>query len=841
MSTSYTKLLVIVYLYFRGDLLVNGESCNGAVVLVGTNNVIIDKNNDKWGIRLNGKVEMNGQALTSTSNVIQLAYWNRIIYQKNQYFGWWKWVSNVWLLEMDSTIVAYLTSSTGCSSSSVSASSTSPASTTTYLSILPPIPFAPPQCNSSYVGSFCNISVNLCNTQPCENNGTCIENSSLTGGYSCRCLSNFNGSNCEYDYQICRPDTCLYNSKCIEMNLTSFFCNCSQGYTGDHCQNAINYCTNITCMDNGVCRPLLLDYKCECFSGISGRHCETIETHVIVRQYVTKSFTFITILIISIAAGFIVVLDVLKYLFRMDVTWRERQHIRYKIYRKNLDNTERRSLKNEPLDDDTTTSDDVNVDEILFDNLSPIPTQYQNDANAIESFASCFYRRYNCRPEFFAGSLQDTCDAAFSPLEIKDRRPVLVYIHHDKNDSINMICKKVFCAETIIDYLLENYLVWPWDITIEGNRKKLVQVWKEIFSTELLPDFSMERCPMFIGIKRRLASNQHWYRESQYVFEEMIEHDIVIRTDYTVLRGILYRKLFDFKDEFDKNEQDLAFDLREQRDLRWDVVLEICQYLTLNDMINTSHDSILLTLSEINMKVQLSNPSTSFINTIFRQLKSKQIASVHFDTSQFPITQISNTLVMLPNVLSLTLDNLESIKEIEQWNVFFPDLSRLSLRYTCGVNLYAFHYIFGHVSNTVEKFEIHCTQSKCKHGCNLPNLTGDIRNVTIKRFLLEIDHYTNPNSDSCRQPYQSCLWRTLIELISNMCNLRHVELVVNEAETVQLLDWQQWQRLMHCCRQLNTIVLRVKEEMEHPLVTIATIQERLRDVRHTIKFRVIFQ
>ena len=131
------------------------------------------------------------------------------------------------------------------------------------------------------------------------------------------------------------------------MNSTSFFCNCSQGYAGDHCQNTINYCTHVTCMNNGVCRPLLLDYKCECFSGISGRHCETIETHVIVRQYVAKSFTFISILVISITVGFIVVLDILKYLFRMDVTWKERQQIRYKSYRTRLHDIERHDLKNE--------------------------------------------------------------------------------------------------------------------------------------------------------------------------------------------------------------------------------------------------------------------------------------------------------------------------------------------------------------------------------------------------------------------------------------------------------------------------------------------------------------
>ena len=107
-------------------------------------------------------------------------------------------------------------------------------------------------------------------------------------------------------------------------------------------------------------------------------------------------------------------------------------------------------------------------------------------------------------------------------------------------------------------------------------------MWKEIFSTELLLDFSMERCPMFIGITRRLASNQHWYRKSPYVFEEMIEHDIVVRTDYTVLRAILYRKLLDFKDEFHKNEQDLVGQNKEAFHFcnTYSGIYFICRHLT---------------------------------------------------------------------------------------------------------------------------------------------------------------------------------------------------------------------------------------------------------------------
>jgi hypothetical protein len=50
------------------------------------------------------------------------------------------------------------------------------------------------------------------------------------------------------------------------------------------------------------------------------------------------------------------------------------------------------------------------------------------------------------------------------------RRPVLVYIHHDISLFSNIFCKTIFCTTITVDYLLENYIVWPWDITQESNR-----------------------------------------------------------------------------------------------------------------------------------------------------------------------------------------------------------------------------------------------------------------------------------------------------------------------------------------------------------------------------------
>ena len=114
------------------------------------------------------------------------------------------------------------------------------------------------------------------------------------------------------------------------MNGTIFHCNCTPGRTGTHCELMINYCDNKTCLNKGICRPLLLGYQCECLFGSSGQHCEHVATSIIIRRYLSKGFACISIIAMVIAGGFIIILDVLKYIFGIDPVWKERDRLRYR-------------------------------------------------------------------------------------------------------------------------------------------------------------------------------------------------------------------------------------------------------------------------------------------------------------------------------------------------------------------------------------------------------------------------------------------------------------------------------------------------------------------------------
>ncbi|PNF23973.1 hypothetical protein B7P43_G09286 [Cryptotermes secundus] len=59
-------------------------------------------------------------------------------------------------------------------------------------------------CHSGYTGSLCNVPVDPCSSQPCQNSGTCVQIG--VTGYRCVCTEGFRGSNCEEEEQTCGGD-----------------------------------------------------------------------------------------------------------------------------------------------------------------------------------------------------------------------------------------------------------------------------------------------------------------------------------------------------------------------------------------------------------------------------------------------------------------------------------------------------------------------------------------------------------------------------------------------------------------------------------------------------------
>lgn len=152
---------------------------------------------------------------------------------------------------------------------------------------------------------------------------------------------------------------------------------------------------------------------------------------------------------------------------------------------------------------------------------------------------------------------------------------MLVYIHNDESLLSKNFCRTIFCHTTVIDYLLDNYIVWPWDITLDSNKNtyvvylislekrilyyfRLEKIWEEIFSTKFFDDFSIEECPLLIGIIRLFEYKIDELVTSEYQFKSLLKGDILTRTQQTINREILLNELCMFKKQCYENELDLV-------------------------------------------------------------------------------------------------------------------------------------------------------------------------------------------------------------------------------------------------------------------------------------------
>ena len=119
----------------------------------------------------------------------------------------------------------------------------------------------------------CEIDIKECGSDPCLNNGTCIEQ---VNSYKCSCLVAFNGTNCEIWTDPCLKKPCLNNGTCKYKNNTEtgFECSCNgTRYAGPLCQFIPGVCyPNNPCI-NGRCHDYGSFHNCTCNTGFMGFNC----------------------------------------------------------------------------------------------------------------------------------------------------------------------------------------------------------------------------------------------------------------------------------------------------------------------------------------------------------------------------------------------------------------------------------------------------------------------------------------------------------------------------------------------------------------------------------------
>ncbi|CAB1453527.1 unnamed protein product [Pleuronectes platessa] len=131
-------------------------------------------------------------------------------------------------------------------------------------------------CWSGYEGPNCENDIDECKEQPCENGGECFERSDLShwemewefsyadaAGYICQCQSGFAGENCSVNIDECESEPCQNGGTC-EDKINGYTCTCRAGFLGELCDMDIDECASQPCQNGGWCEDSRASYICHC-------------------------------------------------------------------------------------------------------------------------------------------------------------------------------------------------------------------------------------------------------------------------------------------------------------------------------------------------------------------------------------------------------------------------------------------------------------------------------------------------------------------------------------------------------------------------------------------------
>mgnify|MGYP000015760698 CR=1 FL=1 len=123
-------------------------------------------------------------------------------------------------------------------------------------------------CDVGYQGLLCEINIDDCLVNSCQNGGTCVD---LINDFLCNCRLGFSGDICTILDPVCDVgNPCLNGGICVNVEVTEnperFRCDCTPPFSGQTCDfdprevstNATvvsmqDLCIENPCLNNGVC------------------------------------------------------------------------------------------------------------------------------------------------------------------------------------------------------------------------------------------------------------------------------------------------------------------------------------------------------------------------------------------------------------------------------------------------------------------------------------------------------------------------------------------------------------------------------------------------------------
>ncbi|CAF1288134.1 unnamed protein product [Adineta steineri] len=286
-----------------------------------------------------------------------------------------------------------------------------------------------------------------------------------------------------------------------------------------------------------------------------------------------------------------------------------------------------------------------------------------------------------------------------------------------------------------------------------------------------------------------------------------------MRTTQKLNLETLFDELLKFQEEFEENEKYLLFDFRSKTGLCWELILEVANYLSLNDVVTAFSSDVLCLLWRYNKKLPIIEPSETFMRTMIHTIMPEQIVSLRIKADHHKSTIELAPPATFNHVKKLTLVNFQK-NQIIDFQKYFTRLTCLSLFYEEQMCFHSFMKIFNYLNSPIKQFEIHCRNVLCSHRrTDLIFQKLNTLNYTIEHLILNIAHISMTIVNKCFQSYTTCLLKTIIDFIKIMTNIQCIHIIINQGSIEKLLDINEWKSLVTGCRKLKKVILHGKRSM----------------------------